>query len=554
MFTGHQEETDPITKKTTLIMRSLLLAAAVAVSGSLTAQLANLQVIHNSPSPTVDVYINDALAIPNFEFRTATSFLPVPSGVDLTIDIAPSPSSSSAESIFEVTVNLMENVNYVAIASGVVGDPITPFTILLKDNIRLAADVAGNVEFIGVHGSTDAPTVDIGARGVALLLDNVSYTDISDYISVPAASYVLDITPGDDNFTIVTSYGADLSGLAGGTAVVFASGFLSGASPAFGLFAALADGTVVEFPVEDPVFTNLQVIHNSPDPAVDIYVNGNLLLSNFQFRTATPFVPVQAFVPTKIDVAPAGSSSVAESIYTIEGTFKRSDADYVAIATGVVGDPITPFNIILQGNIRQSNPFGQVAIVASHGSPDAPTVDVVANGALTLFDDLEYNTISRYVAVPPAAYTIDIRTADGLTTVVTYDADLSGLAGGNAVVFASGFLGNTPAFGLFAALADGTVIEFPVAAPRLAGSVAFDGLFPTATSDFINLNLTGTASDQVGVMVFNTNGQMVIADAANVDNGIITHRMDVSNLSPGQYFVTVFTNEGPRTEPFVKTF
>jgi len=36
-----------------------------------------------------------------------------------------------------------------------------------------------------------------------------------------------------------------------------------------------------------------------------------------------------------------------------------------------------------------------------------------------------------------------------------------------------------------------------------------------------------------------------------VDNGRITHNMNVSNLAPGQYFVAVYTQDGPRTERFV---
>ena len=41
----------------------------------------------------------------------------------------------------------------------------------------------------------------------------------------------------------------------------------------------------------------LQVIHNSADVAadqVDVYLNGTLLLDNFAFRTATPFIDAPA--------------------------------------------------------------------------------------------------------------------------------------------------------------------------------------------------------------------------------------------------------------------
>jgi hypothetical protein len=116
------------------------------------------------------------------------------------------------------------------------------------------------VELAAEHGATDAPTVDVVARGVATLVDDAAYGDVTAYFSVPPASYILDVTDAA-GATTVASFTADLSGLANRAAFVFASGFLTPAQnqngPAFGLFAALPNGLVIAFPplVEGPTGT-----------------------------------------------------------------------------------------------------------------------------------------------------------------------------------------------------------------------------------------------------------------------------------------------------------
>ena len=62
----------------------------------------------------------------------------------------------------------------------------------------------------------------------------------------------------------------------------------------------------------------LQVIHNAADPAaaeVDIYVNGDLFLDDFAFRSATPFVDVPSGVELVIGVAPGTSTSASDVIF-----------------------------------------------------------------------------------------------------------------------------------------------------------------------------------------------------------------------------------------------
>jgi hypothetical protein len=201
--------------------------------------------------------------------------------------------------------------SYVVIANGLVtpGDYAanpdgisTAFELLVKDMAR-ENGTGDNVDFFILHGSTDAPTVDIIARGVATLANDAAYTDMTDYLSVPAAAYTVDITPGSDNETIVVSYDVDLSGLDGGSAVVFASGFFAPESnqngEAFGIYAALANGTVVAF----STVTSIESLSNGAIPST--YALNQNYPNPFNPSTKIRFnLPVSETVRLKIfDVA-----------------------------------------------------------------------------------------------------------------------------------------------------------------------------------------------------------------------------------------------------------
>ena len=99
------------------------------MTGFLFAQTARVQIIHNSPSPTVDIYANGGELQKDFEFRTATPFIDVPAGVDIDLAIAPSPSTSAAEAVANFTVNLAENETYVVFATGILGNADAPFDL-----------------------------------------------------------------------------------------------------------------------------------------------------------------------------------------------------------------------------------------------------------------------------------------------------------------------------------------------------------------------------------------------------------------------------------------
>jgi hypothetical protein len=208
------------------------------------SQTARVQIIHNSASPTVDIWVNGAPFLTGFKYRTATPYVDVPAGTTLNIGVAPSPSDDPGDIIANFPVNFTPGETYAVIATGLVGNARTPFTLKVVKGARERAVMPGMVDLVVSHGSTDAPAVDVLARGVAKLVSGAAYGDVTDYLTVPAGDYTLDITPAGQNSEIVATYSAPLSGLAGGAVVVFASGFLSPAAgePGFGLYAALANG------------------------------------------------------------------------------------------------------------------------------------------------------------------------------------------------------------------------------------------------------------------------------------------------------------------------
>jgi Secretion system C-terminal sorting domain/Domain of unknown function (DUF4397) len=457
------------------ILNFLLVALFLFCIEVVNAQTARVQIIHNAPNPTVDIYTGTTKLLDDFSFRTATPFIDVPAGVVIPIGVALSNSTASTESIATFPVTFTAGKTYVVVATGIVGG--TPgFTLKTFDmGIETTTD-PNNVGICFFHGSPDAPTVDI-VTGGAPIIDNASYGDFQGYLQVPAASYDLKVTPGNDNNTVVAAYTANLAFWKGKTAVIFASGFLTGGTPAFEPWVALSNGGT--FPLAGvapppPATARVQIIHNAPTPTVDIYTGTTKLLDNFVFRNATPFIDVPAGVVIPIGVALGTSTSSADAIATFPVTFAAGKT-YVVVATGIVGGTpgftLKTFDMGIETTTDPNN----VGICFFHGSPDAPTVDIVTGGA-PIIDNASYGDFQGYLQVPAAGYDLKVTPGnDNNATVASYRAELGFWKGKTAVIFASGFLGNNnPRFEPWVALSNGgtfpltTIIPPPIPTVSMA--------------------------------------------------------------------------------------
>jgi hypothetical protein len=551
------------------------------------AQTANLQVIHNAADPSaaeVDVYLNGALALDDFAFRDATPFLELPANVEHTIVIAPPTSNSVADGIATFTVTLAADVNYIAVANGVLSpddfaanpdDVGTGFSLFVIADVDLAPANASDLAINVFHGATDAPTVDIAARADTpiILLPGAEYLDSASF-DVPAADYTLEVYVEGTNI-LAGAFDAPLAGAGGAAITVLASGFLNvyenefGAQ--FGLLAVFADGTSLMLPSRTG---KVQVIHNAADPGatmVDVYINGALAIEDFEFRSATPFIDLPAHLNHYISIAPPNSNSVNEAVATFTASIAEDEA-YQIVANGVLspGDfaanpngESTAFTLFILPAAREAaNDASEVDFRVLHGATDAPAVDArLSGGGPVLVPNAAYGDVSSYISVPGGSYSVDITLpGDPNAVVETYDVDVTGLEGGAALLLASGFLSpadnnNGPAFGVLIVLPDGTAFLAPTSTSidderaMTPSSFELKGNYPNPfnPSTVIRYNVPNTAD--VTLAVYDMLGRQV----ALLVNGVQTAgsydvTFNANNLSSGVYLYRLQSGDFVQTQ------
>ena len=310
----------------------------------------------------------------------------------------------------------------------------------------------------------------------------------------------------------------------------------------------------------------VQVIHNSADltaQTVDVWLDNTLLLDDFQFRTASPFVDAPAGVQFTVGIAPSTSTSAGEAIATFDYTLTAGET-YVLVADGIVSPtgytPATPFDIAVYAMGREvASNMSNTDLLVHHGSTDAPIVDVVevGVGAGTIIDNAAYGDFAGYLELPTDDYTLEIRDSTSTVTVVTYEATLStlGLNGAAAVVVASGFLNpannsNGPAFGLWAALpTGGNLVELPLAslASIEEGTESRISIYPNPTETSLNVDL-GEA-DYSEIKIYSNTGALYLEKSIVSKSSV---HIDISTLPTGNYFLVLSGNQTQQIEKFVK--
>jgi hypothetical protein len=554
-------------------MKKVLLIPAMLVGMIAANAQSPVQIIHNCPSPgadSVDIYVFDGAnwgpvaAVSNLKFREATAYIPLPSGnAGLRVAIAPNtatPSITDTLASFAVPTLAMGQ-SYVAYAAGELG---TTFDVFY--GAASGTSTTGNFDVNIFHGSTDAPRV-----GVFTDLDAVnpvtkfSFGEFSGVATLPAQDLLVALTTDNINNLVegfLVPLGTLNAGGLGGN--VFASGYLAGtgSQPAFGLFVALPTGAVLPLPQAD--VSRVQLVHNSPDPAAavaDIWIfmasDGTPVGkdSAVAFRSATPF----NLVPTadyRIVVTPTGvaDTTVAAGAITLS---LAKNVTYQGVAQGLLNPSAFPgadtvngsatafgFSLLVNAQL-QANDTNNLDAAIFHLAPDAPAVDVLVAGGPALVTNVPYGGFTpNYLPIAGSGTPVVNITPTGQPTIVVgaYEVPAGALRGNAVSVFASGFLGQSPDFGLWASLPAGgnlvplTAVTSSVKTEVISNTIAF----PVPAQDEINIRLNSLVNGTVSLNVYDMTGRMI----ANLNDREITQGQnsfsaDVSALSSGNYVLKI---------------
>lgn len=202
---------------------------------------------------------------------------------------------------------------------------------------------------------------------------------------------------------------------------------------------------------------NVRVIHASPDaPAVDIWVNGEVAISDLAFGEATDWIALPAD-SYDVAVAPAGADAadaVLEATLDLEG-----GVNYNVAAIGFLADiSATIFTTDAEGVAD-----GQARVQVVHLSPDTPGVDVAVAGGPVLIENLEFPNASGALDVDAGSYDLEVRP----TGTEDVALDLPGVA------LEAGTVYDVLAIG---SLEEGTLTVLPLTTAAAAGEETLDGV------------------------------------------------------------------------------
>jgi hypothetical protein len=263
-----------------------------------------------------------------------------------------------------------------------------------------------------VHGSPDAPAVDVYVKGSGMpIVTGLSYGQTSGWLEVPPASYEIELRAAPSKPTDPIAYKTSPLMIPEGAKITAIAAGVLGSQDADSAFRVLP--LVETWGAAAPGSARVRVVHAGADaPAVGIDVGND--------DPSKPEVPSLArFADTGGDgiALPAdqalwlGIDAGGARVTSFTTPKLSAGADVVVVATGLLGRlgrDRAGFALLAVGPNGSLGFIKQDPVVfALHASPDAPAVDAFA-GEAKILTNIAFGQLQGPLQVQPGTYTLDL--------------------------------------------------------------------------------------------------------------------------------------------------
>lgn len=374
--------------------------AAPNVLRPLAAGDARVRVVHASVGTgAVDVYVGEdgsaRKVLAGVTLGAVSDYLDVPAG---TTRIRVTPAGGLLSSaLINATPTLASGQYYTVAACQPAASIATPCVSEDSFGTPIAAGQARVRLFHYAPAPTQTPldlTADaVGGASVGVIVNDQAVGALPGVAALPAGSYNLSLTTSNNGTVLETLRAVQV--LPGRIYDLFAIGTGSG----FRIVSSISDPRA-----------KLRVVHAVVGgEAVDAYVGGAKVAADLTFFEASPYAPVTPGSGISAYVALAGQT--APYLTAASVTLEPGKA-YTLVARGAIGSFGTlGYDLLLDDLAAPAAGSAKLRFV--HLSPDAPEVNLRANGLPLTAGAVGFRSASGYVELPAATYTVQAVVASG---------------------------------------------------------------------------------------------------------------------------------------------
>lgn len=324
-----------------------------------------------------------------------------------------------------------------------------------------------------------------------------------------------------------------------------------------------------------PPPTRYQIIHNASDPAVDsvnlfLGPTENMLKENFSYRSALPVQQIPSG-PALIITAKLPNDRIFGS-HIGYAAYRREPDEFYAVFLHGVREQGFASNPDSQSTAFKVDFYKVPERTLSTDSTHFVFVNGTTDLAKVKLHDIGNGTVDQVAAYAPQilaepyplksfplkanVHTLLLTDSIGSEQIGAFFVDLTTLGNQRAVLFTSGFKEpslnkNGHSLGLFAALSDGTIIEFPRVMTTDIGNereAKKAPIFPVPAQNRLYVQLDSRFSENTTLKLINQSGTIVwsrqVAATTSIQNTI---EVNTEGIPQGLYLVTLTNDEGSQT-------